>query len=180
MLSGKINNCQHETLITNRFIISTKPCGTLATGKRILATALPTPWYRPAPSSSGERPSGSYYAMLKEASQRLNFTYSIVTMAGTGAKVNGTWTGAMGDVFYRRIHIALTNGLTESRNVIADGSGLLCYLKKDFWVRVYRRMQRAGAVLQPFTPLVWAATVYKKKVYIPFGTFSFMAPYLCY
>ena len=133
-----INYCIDETLITNGLKISAKPCGTLVAGKLIVATSLPTPWYRPAKSSSSAEPSGSYYTMLKEASKALNFTVSVVTADGTGAKINGTWTGAMGDVFYRRVHVTLINGLTESRNAIADGSGLLCYFRKVFWAPAYR------------------------------------------
>ena len=122
-----INFCENETKDNGKLLISTKPCSTMVNGKQIVATALPTPWFRPAKSSSSE-PSGSYYIMLKEASQRLNFTFSVTTMKGTGAKVNGIWTGAMGDILYRRVDIALLNGILRMSHPIPDTNKLALFV----------------------------------------------------
>ena len=147
-----INSCQDETEFTDKLLISTEPCVTLVHGKDIVAVALPSPWFKPA----RRRPSGSYYVMLEEASRRLNFTFSVIPVAGTGRKVDGRWNGAIGKVLYRHAHIALTNAQAESRDFIVDGSGLLCWLDKVFWVRVYKGNSSAEAVFQPFTPILWA------------------------
>ena len=152
-----LSPCDHETNLSDKLLVFTKSCRSMVREKNIVVTALPTPWFRPARSSAVE-PTGSYYVMLKEASRQLNFTFSVIKMKGTGAKVNGTWTGAMGDILYRRVDIALTNALAECRDLVADGSGLLCWLNKVFWVRIYRGNQSVESVFGPFTPLLWVTT----------------------
>ena len=142
-----VNFCKDENLLTARLLLSTKPCLALVKRKHILVAAVPSPsWYRPA-DPPGKGPSGSYYVMLKEASKRLNFTFSIRTLTATGTKVHGKWTGAMGAVLYRRAHVALTNALSDSRYSAVEGAGFLCWVNRVFWVRLYRGNQGAGSIL---------------------------------
>ena len=97
--------------------------------------------------------------MLKEASIRLNFTFSVIPVAGTGSKVDGKWNGAFGKVFCGQAHIDLPSAPGESKDGIVNGSGLLCWLEKVFWVRIYKGSPSAEAVFQPFTPLLWSVIV---------------------
>ena len=63
----------------------------------------------------------------------------------------------MGEVLYRRAHLALTNALSDSRYSAVEGSGFLCGVNRVFWVRIYRGNPGAGSILKPFEPTVWAA-----------------------
>ena len=154
-----VNICPAKSALTlqKSTFPTSNGCQSLVAGKHLAVGGVPLPWFRVSVDTRSQKVySGSFVTMLEEASARLNFTYSLKSLAGTGKKVNGTWYGAVGSLYYYDSDLVLTVATSYDRNFVIEGTDLLYWIHKVFWVRVYLDKQSPKSALRPFTPSAWA------------------------
>ncbi|XP_018019213.2 ionotropic receptor 21a-like [Hyalella azteca] len=104
-----------------------------------------------------EAPSLDIY-ILREVARHLNFTYDIVTpmddLWGTRLE-NGSWTGVVGDVQFRRSNFSLVLSLTMERRLILDFTRMYYTDPLTFVTAKNRPLPQWQKVFEPFANNVW-------------------------
>ena len=109
----------------------------------------------------GKPVSGVMYKLFRQASRHFNFTYSLTAgMEGTGRVLpNGTWTGMVGDLMYRRFDISATIRVTPQRYGLIDEADYLTQDPPIFITSLPKLYVRSGAILYPFTFHMWGMII---------------------
>jgi len=89
--------------------------------------------------------------------RRFNFTveYFPSDGGGTGKLVNGSWTGAVGDVVNGRAHMTSHMATTFQRSLFVDVTRVYYYNKFAFYVAKPQIYYSWKSVYRPLSPLLW-------------------------
>ena len=138
-------------------------------GKVVTAVGLPASTsYRQEMDSAGNiKASGAHHTLFLECSKHLNFTMSAYAVLSTGTRVNGTWTGLVGEIVSGRADIMFGVGIVPSRYAVVDMSRMLLRVSKIFFVKAPFRRLSPLAALQPFATSTWLALILASFVTMP-------------
>jgi len=104
---------------------------------------------------------GSMASLFRETSVRLNFTFELRYsgfQGSSGFKKNGTWWGAVGEVFKREADVALTVATTVARFPMHDPSVNIVYIARYFYVRTPPYRMSWISIFRPLTCSLWILT----------------------
>ncbi|KAL3192001.1 hypothetical protein MRX96_018120 [Rhipicephalus microplus] len=104
---------------------------------------------------------GVEISLLEAISQRLNFTYSLsLDSVEYGALKNDSWTGLIGNVLYRKSHLALSEiSFTRQRTEVISYLYPVLYDVLSYATRAPTVIPFAMAIIKPFSEDIWALLV---------------------
>ncbi|XP_077553135.1 glutamate receptor ionotropic, delta-2-like [Haemaphysalis longicornis] len=117
---------------------------------------------KPGPDGEYRQQQGVELDLLKAISGSLNFTYTLLIDPNVeyGALRNGTWTGLVGDVFYRRSHLALSEiSYTLNRTDVINYMYPVLYDVLSYVTKAPKVIPFAMAIVKPFNDDVWGCVV---------------------
>ncbi|KAL1470834.1 hypothetical protein MTO96_040264, partial [Rhipicephalus appendiculatus] len=104
---------------------------------------------------------GVEISLLQAISQRLNFTYSLnIGSLEYGALKNDAWTGLIGDVLYRKSHLAISEiSFTRQRTEVISYLYPVLYDVLSYATRAPTVIPFAMAIIKPFSEDIWSLLV---------------------
>ncbi|XP_077552504.1 uncharacterized protein LOC144166943 [Haemaphysalis longicornis] len=117
---------------------------------------------KPGPDGEYHQQQGVELDLLKAISGSLNFTYTLLIDPNVeyGALRNGTWTGLVGDVFYRRSHLALSEiSYTLNRTDVINYMYPVLYDVLSYVTKAPKVIPFAMAIVKPFNDDVWGCVL---------------------
>jgi len=148
-------------IVPEQLDLFNRRCYSVLNGQHFIATSvmhIAKFRYENNPDGSRKWGAGVYFSLLNEASCRYNFTFGVgyANFGGAAGFVkNGSWFGAVGEVFKREADLAFGTGITVHRYSVVDPSVTLSYFSRAFFVSAPRVSTSWKSVYRPLAPSVW-------------------------
>jgi hypothetical protein len=113
---------------------------------------------------------GVYSSLIQASSKKFNYTYQFFAANNKGAsgnKKNGTWNGAVGDIFFRRAELAIGAGITPDRDAAVDFGVPLEWIPRTFFLKAPPLRTSWKAIFWPFDVMVWTLIVLTAALIVP-------------
>ena len=165
-----VNFCHAQPRV-QQLLLDNKECKRRVYGEVLRAAVVAGDhWYQYEnfPDGSLKKGRGIYHLMFKECSVRLNFTMRVYPIPGSGSKVNGTWSGGVGELVARKADLAFPLAIIQPRDFAIDYTTLVSWFERVFWVKPSPKKPKADAIIKPLNPNVWLTTVLTIALSIPF------------